>query len=168
MQNHGVTTERSFREEDGRIVENGVEEKDHRKLKYRALAVGAFAAGVAGIYIGARHGMFGGTSLSGHANIDADIVPQSTTGGGSNGSVHHAHEVVKSIAENYSVKPGEGYDQLLVDNGIKPTPELLDKIKNSSNPSIRAWTYTMRDGNPGISHSGQMPANVIESIKKLR
>jgi hypothetical protein len=47
-------------------------------------------------------------------------------------------------------------------------PTILKKLTKAQDPAVREWVYTMKDGNPGIAKPGQIPANVLQSIQKLR
>lgn len=72
--------------------------------------------------------------------------------------------------EALTIDPGEGWLHELHNLNI-PSDEaqsLLPKILKSHDRGIRAWTYLMQDGNPGISHPGKIPPSVLESIEELR
>ena len=67
----------------------------------------------------------------------------------------------------HTVVPGEGWYQTFKDMGIKSNEwsSLLKKV----GPSLqeKGWAYNMH-GSWGISHSGQLPDDVLESIKNSR
>ncbi len=79
-------------------------------------------------------------------------------------------EAITFSADALTVVKGEGWTRTLTEAGVEPNEisSLLKKLLTTTDPAIKEWVYTMKDGNPGISHSGQMPADVLQSIMKMR
>jgi|GEM_PF-6537323 len=156
-----------------RALMNDPERKGNKKKTL--IALGA-VAGLAVAYFGLRGIHFGGgNTIQGVADYPsgtggAGHVPPQGTGGNSvpdalNGEFSpQAHEVTAGEGWLHELDDIFGKGKLTGNE----KQELLHKLLESKDAGIKDWVYTMKDGNPGISHSGQIPESVLESIKNLR
>ncbi len=136
--------------------------EQHRSRNIMIGFVGAMAVGVAGYLALRGHDTSGANDLvAAGANTKLPAVD----------IVTGAAEQAQSFSnEALTVSPGEGWIHQLQDMGFSSNeiPGVLKKLANSNDPAIREWVYTMKDGNPGLAKPGQMSANVLQSIQKLR
>ncbi len=144
--------------------------EQHRSRKVLIGAVGTVAVG-----------LFAYLALRGHDTSGFQEAAAASGGpkpGAAEATTTVAAEVAAKAAEQapafsneaLTISSGEGWIHQLQDMGFTSNeiPGVLKKLANSNDPAIREWVYTMKDGNPGLAKPGQMPANVLQSIQKLR
>lgn len=88
---------------------------------------------------------------------------------GAEGDTSGATEEAASFStEAATVTSGEGWIHTLNEMGIPQSEQgdILQKLLESNDPSIQEWVYD-RGGEPGITKTGQIPAEVLEKISRL-
>lgn len=142
-------------------------------------SLGTLAAAGAALWLSTRgHDTSALHDVAGNS-LDTPLVP--ITAPGTGGGAGTGHDIVRGVAqvgdhanhfsnEALTASAGEGWTHQLHDMKIPENeiPGLLKKLAKAHDPAIREWVYTMKDGNPGIAKPGQIPANVLQSIQKLR
>jgi hypothetical protein len=144
------------------------ERKTGKKSSRRATIIGLGIVGLVGGAIAWRYGLLSG---GGGGHVDPNHLPPA--GGGT--VTEHVPPSGSSVSPEtfsdaaHTVTPGEGWLSELEQLNIPADqrPAMLQKLLDSKDPKIMGWVYTMQDGNPGISHPGQIPSDVLESIKNL-
>ncbi|MBC7764318.1 hypothetical protein H7Y29_01255 [Microbacteriaceae bacterium] len=153
------------------------ERRKSRKLL--VAGVGALAVGVVGYMAFRGHDTSGVHDIATGNSFDTPLQDVALPGTGNNaGGGHDMAGSVAQVADHTShfsnealtAARGEGWNHQLHDMGFSSSEILgvLKKLSKSTDPAIREWVYTMKDGNPGITKPGQIPANVLQSIQKLR
>ncbi|MBC7942971.1 hypothetical protein H7X68_00515, partial [Candidatus Saccharibacteria bacterium] len=107
---------------------------------------------------GEAHASGSGSGLDKHI---ADIAPPSGLDGGSG--------VELFSADAHTVTRGEGWYQTFKELNITNATEqasLLQKV--GPELQARGWAYPMENGSWGISHTGQLPDDVLKLIKNSR
>ncbi len=105
---------------------------------------------------------------SGAGSGSGTEVIDTAASGGSGGTKLELEPSLFS-AEAHTVTRGEGWYQTLKEMGITNETEqanLLQKV--GPQLQARGWAYPMEGGSWGISHTGQLPENVLKLIKNSR
>lgn len=148
---------------------NDEEKKGTRKGA--AIALGAVA--VVGGAVWAAVAMSRGWSTGGTGSQTADHLTGGTGGQGAlAGSGLPGGEGAQHLAfspEAHMVTHGEGWLNELNELGIPKDQHshVLQELLQSKDPEIKGWVYQMKNGTPGISHTGQIPDSVLEKIQNL-
>lgn len=164
------------------FLRNNEETATPERRKSRKLlvaGVGALAVGVVGYMAFRGHDTSGVHDIATGNSFDTPLQDIALPGAGNNAG--GGHDMAGSVAqvtdhtshfsnEALTAARGEGWNHQLHDMGFSSSEILgvLKKLSKSTDPAIREWVYTMKDGNPGITKPGQIPANVLQSIQKLR
>ncbi|MBC7868959.1 hypothetical protein H7X69_02150 [Candidatus Saccharibacteria bacterium] len=98
----------------------------------------------------------------------AEVVEAAGVSGGSDGIKVEVDPSAFSV-EAHTVTRGEGWYNTFRELGIKNETEqanLLQKV--GPELQARGWAYPTKNGSWGISHTGQLPENVLKLIKNSR
>jgi hypothetical protein len=151
----------------------------NRSRTIMAGAVGVLAVGVVSYLAFRGHDTSSAHELATGNSLDTPLQDITLPGAGNNAG--GGHDIARSAAqvadhtnhfsnEALTAARGEGWTHQLHDMGFSDNeiPTILKKLTKAQDPAVREWVYTMKDGNPGIAKPGQIPANVLQSIQKLR
>lgn len=147
-----------------------------RKKRYAVAAVVGLVAVLAAykFYGLESAGMVAAKPRGGGGGVGAGGVLLGTTGSGTGGSRGGRGVDLSIVAPNFTpsahnVTRGEGWYQTFREMGITKASEQA-KLLQKVGPQLqsRGWAYPMKNGSWGISHTGQIPDNVLELIKNSR
>ena len=164
-----TTPERTFREENGRVVEDTKDQEKRRRFSKKA--IGAFAAGVAGVGLAVYAYRNGLPGLSGNHLGDIpsnDILPQQGSGASSSqtaAEIAGAHPGITGSQEiidpsTFNIPKGSGGEALLGRMGVPK-----DVWYENQDKFLKLFPkegYRMSDGNVGFTKPGQLSKSAAE------